>query len=131
VSNYLFAYGTLLPERAPSDVAHIVARLRAIGEGTLRGTLYDFGDYPGAVLDDSSQTLIHGTIFELPQDRELLRELDEYEGFDPADASGSLFVRQVQPVTLATGELLRCWVYVYNRPAGTAPTIADGRYRRE
>lgn len=128
MSNYLFSYGTLQPRHAPKEVAAAVARLRPIAEGVVHGYLYDFGDYPGAVLDGASGHPIYGTVFLLPDDEGLLRELDEYEGFDPADRNGSLFVRELHPVRLAGGEELICWAYTYNQSPGTAPILAAGRY---
>ena len=128
MSNNLFLYGTLLPEHAPGELALRLASLRRLGEGTVRGALYDFGEYPGAVLDANAGGSVYGTIFELPEDGELLRILDNYEGFDPMNMQASLFVRVLQPVTLADGETVQCWMYLYNRKPGDARRIPSGRY---
>src|SRR6266480_2953212 len=106
MSSYLFLYGTLQPDHAPAEIAPMVKELRRVGEGTMRGLLYDFGAYPGLVLDESADGCIYGTVFELTDDEELLRALDGYEDFDPENAQASLFVRAVQPVTLANGRAL-------------------------
>ena len=126
--SYLFLYGSLLPGDAPAEIAPAIAKLRSLGAGTVRGLLYDLGEYPGAVLDDSAGGHIHGAIFELPEDEELLSALDTYEDFHPNDAEGSLFVRMLQPVVFANGELLQCWMYVYNRDPGAARLIPSGRW---
>ena len=115
MSEYLFAYGTLQPDQAPDEIASAVARLRPVGEGFVRGSLYDFGDYPGAVLDPSSRKKISGTVFLLPKDESVLKTMDEYEEFDPHTPQKSLFVRILCPVKLSTGKTLQCWVYVYNQ----------------
>ena len=128
MSEYLFAYGTLQPGHAPPDVAHIVSRFKLIGEGFVNGALYDLGDYPGAVLDASSQQNIAGTVFELPADPLLLSEIDAYEVYDPAAPDASLFLRVMHPVALATGGSLPCWVYVWNGNPATAPIIPGGRF---
>jgi gamma-glutamylcyclotransferase (GGCT)/AIG2-like uncharacterized protein YtfP len=128
MSHYLFLYGTLLPNHAPSELAPAVARLRRLGEGTVRGHLYDLGAYPGAVLDALASAHIHGTVFELPDDEELLCALDLYEDFHSGNVESSLFVRSLQPVTLANGEIVQCWMYVYNRDASGARRILSGRY---
>jgi gamma-glutamylcyclotransferase (GGCT)/AIG2-like uncharacterized protein YtfP len=129
MSKFLFSYGTLLPQHAPKEMAAAVEKLRPAGDGVIYGDLYDLGEYPGAVLDPSSQSKpIYGKVFRLPDDENLLPEIDMYEGFDPSDSSGSLFVRELHPVPLTSGEVLQCWVYVYNRDPGTAPMIASGRY---
>lgn len=54
MTEYLFLYGTLKPNEAASDVAEMVRTLRCIGSATVPGRLYDFGDYPGAVLQSNS-----------------------------------------------------------------------------
>jgi gamma-glutamylcyclotransferase (GGCT)/AIG2-like uncharacterized protein YtfP len=130
MSDSLFAYGTLQPEFAPSAIAHVVARMHVVGNGSVNGVLYDLGGYPGAVLDPSSTQRIHGVVFQLPDDANLWPELDAYEDFDPASPETSPFIRILQPVELATGDTLQCWVYVYNGDPGSARVLPEGNYRR-
>jgi gamma-glutamylcyclotransferase (GGCT)/AIG2-like uncharacterized protein YtfP len=125
---YLFVYGTLLPGRAPTEITPTLRRLRAVGDGFVRGRLYDLGEYPGVVLDETGEK-IPGKIFRLPEEPEVLKRLDEYEEFDAAQPEGSLFVRKEWPVTRRSGsKKLICWVYVYNPHAGVAPTAAPGDF---
>jgi len=125
---YLFTYGTLLPGKAPPEIAATVRRLRRSGRGFVHGHLYDLGEYPGAVLSKTGPVIV-GQIFELPDDPEVLSKLDEYEGFDPAHPQGSLFVRERWPVTLIGGKKkVNCWIYIYNRHPGTAPSISSGDF---
>jgi len=127
MSEFLFTYGTLQPGHAPAEIAQAVNQLRPVGEGVVNGALYDLGDYPGAILDSASSA-ISGTVFELADDADLLRQLDDYEGFDPHAPRKSLFLRQLHPVRLATGQTLNCWVYVYNRKPDSARLVHDGIY---
>jgi gamma-glutamylcyclotransferase (GGCT)/AIG2-like uncharacterized protein YtfP len=129
VSDYLFSYGTLLPEHAPEEIRVAVAKLRPYARGSVRGVLFDFGEYPGAVIDESSRRKVFGTVFRLPRSGDFLEELDKYEGFNPAVPGGSLFVRKLHPVELSSGRLINCWVYEYNGKRGSAPVVASGRYR--
>jgi gamma-glutamylcyclotransferase (GGCT)/AIG2-like uncharacterized protein YtfP len=108
MSEYLFLYGTLLPEHAPREVVAVVSKLRPVGEGTVAGILYDLGDYPGAVLDPMSGKKIFGTVFRLPIDPNILDEFDRYEGFNPSAPDMSLFIRRCCPVRLSTGCILNC-----------------------
>lgn len=139
--DYLFAYGTLLPAATPAEIASVAARLKAIGEGQVRGRLYDLGHFPGAVLEadqysaqDSAQHSIHGTVFELPGDigisrgAEILQALDAYEEFNPADAAASQFLRTRCVVSLPSGTAIECWIYVYNRGVKNAPLVEGGRW---
>jgi len=131
MSRYLFVYGTLDPKHAPSEIAPTVAKLRPLGKASVQGLLYDLGEYPGAVFNGSAKRKISGTVFRIPDDPQILRQLDDYEGFTPSDPRKSLFVRELRPVKLAAGPVLRCWVYTYNRDPGTAQLIPARPYRRK
>ncbi len=113
--DYLFAYGTLQPGSAPGEIAEAAAKLRVIGRGFVYGELYDLDGYPGAVPDSNSKNRIAGMVLELPSDESILRQLDEYEGYDPEAPETSEFVRVWQTVELAGGGTLECWMYRYNR----------------
>jgi len=124
---HLFAYGTLLDGLRPAGITRAAERLGALGPATVRGRLYDLGEYPGLVLDPAANE-VHGTIFTVPDDA-ALAALDAYEGFEPEEPARSLFVRTRVAATLPDGRPLNCLVYVYNRDPAGAPVIASGRYR--
>ena len=126
MSQYLFTYGTLQPERAPAEIASAVHGLQVLGKGWVRGVLYDLGEYPGAVLDEEAEE-IEGTVCKLPANPGILRQLDAYEEFDPGAPESSLFVRGLHQVMLDSGRTLACWVYVYNRDPAGAKTIQGSR----
>ena len=128
MTEYLFLYGTLKPNKAAGDIAETVQRLRPLGPATVPGRLYDFGDYPGAVIDQSARTSIKGELCELPSDGSTLKSLDEYEEFNTADRKNSLFVRARAIADLNDGRRLTVWVYVYNRDPGGARLIVSGDY---
>jgi gamma-glutamylcyclotransferase (GGCT)/AIG2-like uncharacterized protein YtfP len=130
MTEYLFLYGTLKPNEATSDVAETVRTLRRVGSATVPGRLYDFGEYPGAVLDRTAKSSIKGELFELPNDDTALKALDDYEEFNRADRKNSLFVRTRTVATLQGGRQLNAWVYVYNRNPGSARQIASGDYSK-
>ena len=130
MNQHLFLYGTLLPSEAPKEIAGIVKRFRRLGSAHVRGRLYDFGEFPGAVLDPLSRTMIHGELVVLPSDERILEELDRYEEFDPADPKKSLFVRKKVQVQLANGSSREGWIYVYNRSPRKAKLVRGGDYVR-
>ena len=130
MSQHLFVYGTLLQSEAPKEIASVVKRFRSLGSAHVRGRLYDFGEFPGAVLDPSSRTIIHGELVVLPADGRILQELDRYEEFDPSDPKRSLFVRKKARVQLANGNSREGWIYVYNRPPRKAKLVRGGDYVR-
>jgi len=128
MSDHLFVYGTLQAGLGPSEIAHGVKGLKHVGSATIPGILYDFGHYPGAVLDPSSERTISGVVLELPEDPVLLALLDQYEEFYPAARETSQFLRVRETVTLESGLEIECWIYVYNRDPGSAPVLAGGRF---
>src|ERR1051326_7402037 len=128
MNNYLFLYGTLLPAQAPKEIAAIVKRFRRLGPAQVRGKLYDFGEFPGAVLDSSTRNMIQGELVALPSDEGVLKALDRYEEFDPLDTKRSIFVRQKAKVRMANGSSREGWIYVYNRRPGAAKLIPGGDY---
>jgi len=130
VTHHLFVYGTLSPRHAPPEIAATVRRLRPVGSASVPGQLYDLGEYPGAVLSKTARSQIRGEVFELPTDAKTLSSLDDYEGFEPAKPTSSLFVRRAWPVVMDDGTRLRCWVYVYNGDLRQAQPVRNGRYSR-
>ena len=130
MSQHLFLYGTLLPSEAPKEIASVVKRFRRLGSAKVRGKLYDIGEFPGAILDPSSRTMIHGELVVLPSDDRSLQTLDRYEEFDPTDPQTSLFVRRKATVRMADGTSREGWIYVYNRNPGNAKLTRGGNYLR-
>ena len=110
---FLFIYGTLHPDRAPAEIAAAARRLTPIGPATIRGALYNFGAYPGVVLDPTAPP-IPGELFTVPDDA-TLAALDTYEDYRPADPVNSLFLRVETTATTPDGAHHPCSVYVYNR----------------
>jgi gamma-glutamylcyclotransferase (GGCT)/AIG2-like uncharacterized protein YtfP len=128
MKEYLFTYGTLSPEFAPLEIAEAVGRLKFVNDGFIRGWLYDLGDFPGAVLDEKSPNYVFGQVFQLPDDKLVLNQLDEYEEFDLNNIKGSLFVRKKATVTTANQRKIECWIYVYNQIPEQAELVASGNY---
>ncbi len=130
MSDYLFVYGTLQPGLAPAKVADLAAKLQPVGKGYVRGMLYDLGGYPGAMPDPLANSIIAGTVMELPEDASVLRRLDNYEGFDPRAPETSEYIRVRQTVELDSGRTLECWFYRYNRPQHRPTLVEGGAWQR-
>jgi len=126
VAQYIFFYGTLLPELVPPKMVRAVSQLKAVGVGTVSGRLYDLGNYPGAILG-GGRSRIRGRVFELPAEESVLKALDDFEGFQPGRAANE-YVRRRCRVVLEDGQKLTCWIYEYNRQPGPARLIPDGDY---
>ena len=120
MSEYIFLYGTLLPELAPAKMAAAVGQLRVVGPATVPGRLYDLGNYLGAVLGGRSR--IRGRVFELPAKKSVLKSFDDYEGTE--------YIRKKCRALLQDGRKLTCWIYEYNRDPGPAKLVPGGDYLR-
>jgi gamma-glutamylcyclotransferase (GGCT)/AIG2-like uncharacterized protein YtfP len=129
--DHFFFYGILIPEYAPEHLREVLAGFHSLGEGSLPGTLYDFGNYPGAVFDEASPSHVFGRVYMGSSDDLLLAELDRYEGYDQLSPAEGEYIRKRRNVTLATGKVVECWMYDYNWSTTGFPIIADGRWQRE
>jgi gamma-glutamylcyclotransferase (GGCT)/AIG2-like uncharacterized protein YtfP len=128
--NHLFVCGTLLSGLTPASIAHLAERFKIVGEATVQGTLYDLGEYPGAVLDERGSERVRGMVFELPDDPAFLLALDDYEGIVPSNEAASLFLRVRTEAVLADDRRIPCWMYVYNREINGQSLVPDGDYRK-
>ena len=129
MGDYFFFYGTLIPEFAPAHLREVLAAFQLVGEGSVPGVLYDFGNYPGAVFEESAQSRVFGRVYRAACDDLLLAELDRYEGYDQLEPEAGEYVRRRQSATLADGDLVECWAYDYNWSTDGFESIASGRWQ--
>jgi len=128
-SDRLFVYGTLM-----RGFEHPMARLLSanadfLGAARCRGRLYLVKHYPGLVLSDDAEDVVHGEVYRLRAPDELLREFDMYEACGEGFAPPTEYLRQLLPVTLGDGAASTpAWTYVYNWPVDHLPRIVSGRF---
>lgn len=122
----MFFYGTLMAGFDRRRRTGIDAKLRFIGRGWIRGTLFDVGLYPAAV--PSPDGKVWGEIYDMADAETVLSALDEIEGYRPDDPDRSLYTRAQADVVLLDGSAARAWVYFYNAPLGHAARIPSGDY---
>lgn len=120
---YVFVYGTLrageINDIGRAAARHRIEAPRFIGVATVRGRLYDFGNYPGLVLDASAGT-VRGDVYQIED--ALVPVLDEIEEVYPG--VDGLFKSREVSVDLG-GRELRCLFY----PVG--PEAVANRMRIE
>lgn len=126
MSELIFFYGTLMAGFARRRRAGIDDKLTYMGRGQIRGQLFDLGLYPAAVPGSEGQ--VWGEVYRTDAPDEVLRALDDIEGYRADDPDKSLYVRQLADVSLPGGQADRAWVYFYNAPLGQAQRIASGDY---
>jgi gamma-glutamylcyclotransferase (GGCT)/AIG2-like uncharacterized protein YtfP len=125
MSDYLFAYGTLIPGCEPAHMNAICSRMEFIGEGTVRGLLYDLVHYPGVV---EGKGTVRGVVVSVPNDA--WAALDAYEGCPIPCGGDGLFRRIITRATLDDGRQVDCWLYVYARDVEGRRVVPSGDWRR-
>ncbi len=116
---HVFVYGTLRAGGS-NDIARYAPPPERVGSAFVAGTLYDLGDYPGAVLDGMGR--IAGEVYRITPEVE--GQLDALEGV-MADESGEYIKREI--AVSIEGRTLDCLVYEIHpsRLAGR-PVIRSG-----
>ena len=130
---HVFVYGTLrageINDMMRAAARHGIASPSYIGTTSLGGHLYDFGHYPGMVIDAAGHG-VTGDIYRIPA--ALIPVLDEIEAVYPGEAG--LFVREMHDIA-CNGSTYACIVYPVSESAvGQLPQIPGGdwvAYRRE
>jgi len=126
ISNYLFVYGTLLDKQNEFG-AYLNANCSFYADGKFKGRLYDIGEYPGAVVDSGGLNYVSGKIFLVNNTAEVLKLLDDYEGFGPKQQQPNLFVRELLNIKTEKTPVI-CWTYLYNLPIDGLRLIGSGKY---
>jgi gamma-glutamylcyclotransferase (GGCT)/AIG2-like uncharacterized protein YtfP len=129
-NNYLFIYGTLRKEIAPSEFIHNLLDRYAdfVDDGYVQGKLYDIGSYPGLIPSDNSEDKVAGEVFKLADSEEVLNTFDEYEGCSPRFPEPWEYVRKKVKVILKKGGIVNAWVYQYNLDISDKTLITSGDY---
>lgn len=126
-SNYLFVYGSLLSGFKNPAYEYITRYFELIGPATTNGTLYDLGNYPAAVPDESGRSII-GELYKIRNTNQLsyaIAQLDGYEGLNPEAGEIPNYKRAISIVS-CNKEQVEAWVYWFNHAIAHYPVIASG-----
>lgn len=110
---HLFVYGTLRLNSTHEMARYLHANSTYIGRGRMPGTVYDFGEYPGAVFDEKSGSMVEGDVFYLFDPEEMLARLDACEGIGYPFEPPYEYVRAEKLICFAD-EFIKSWVYLLN-----------------
>jgi gamma-glutamylcyclotransferase (GGCT)/AIG2-like uncharacterized protein YtfP len=100
---------------------HDIAEPTLIGTATVRGRLFDFGAYPGLVLDEAGSP-VRGDVYEI--DPDLVAVLDEIEEVYPG-VEGLFVAREV--MVEVDGAAMACLLYPVTKSAVKGlPEIRSG-----
>ena len=123
---HIFFYGTLMRGFDLRRRTAIDPLLRLVGQGVVRGALYDLGPYPAAVRAEGT---IRGEVYAVTDPVRLLPRVDAVERYLPDDPARSEYVRAAAPVALDGAGRCTAWIYFYAQPLAGAVRIPSGDYR--
>jgi gamma-glutamylcyclotransferase (GGCT)/AIG2-like uncharacterized protein YtfP len=123
----LFVYGSLLQELLSPTHRQLLQATTFLGRGCFPGRLYELGNYPGAILDESSPVMVRGQLLLLPDD-EILKALDSYEGCSVVDPLPHEYSRTRITILLDNHDSLLAWTYLYILPTEKLIEIPGGDY---
>lgn len=123
---HLFVYGTLRAESTAPQAEWLKGVARHKGTARLAGRLVHLGNYPGLLPAMNSTQRVIGELYELPDDADVLEQLDRYEGCHPDDPEPHEYCRIVCTATDEDGVRVWCWTYLYQWPSEHTEIIDNG-----
>lgn len=124
---YLFVYGSLRKGFHSPVYEYISRYFHFIGEGKVKGQLFDLGSYPGAIpVNDDS--FIAGELYQIKNESEFswaMAQLDDYEGVTVEAGEAQLYRRDLADIFI-NNEIVPAWIYWYNGDVSGRPVIASG-----
>ena len=125
-SAFLFVYGSLLDEDNEFAI-YLKDNSKFYSTGKVKGTLYDIGEYPGAILFPEGGEYIYGNILKIDTPEKVFKVIDDYEGYGGEQSWPNEFIRILTGIEVEA-EVIDCWIYVYNLPVNGLRYIKGGRY---
>ena len=105
----IFVYGTLRRDGS-RPIPLLFSAAEWVGDGTIRGSLFDFGAYPGLQLDDGG--VVIGEVYQVTAD--MMTTMDDIERYDANDWNGSYYWRKPIRVQLHDASIIMAEVYEVN-----------------
>ena len=128
--NYqLFVYGSLLSGFKSPAYDYISQFFDLVGEGKVKGLLFDMGEYPAAVPADFHDSFIEGELYTIRNHQEFswaIAQLDDYEGVLVEANQAALYRREAVQVVTDAGVTTTAWIYWYNGDVSGRPRIESG-----
>ncbi len=128
MSDYLFVYGTLRQNANHPMHQQLVAHAKFVAMAQYQASLYQLSYYPAAVPSSNTADQVVGELYQLVQPELILPVLDEYEECGEGFAEPQEYRRELQQVTLDSGESVSAWVYIYNRDTSALQQIQSGDF---
>jgi gamma-glutamylcyclotransferase (GGCT)/AIG2-like uncharacterized protein YtfP len=127
-SNYnLFVYGSLRSGFQHEAYKYIAQYFTLIGTATVKGLLFDMGQYPVA-LPAEEEKFIQGELYSVKRPEEFsyaIGQLDDYEGVYAEEGETALYKREEKTI-YCNGQLYKAWVYWFTGNVSGRPQIPSG-----
>jgi len=123
----VFVYGSLRSGFRSPVYEYISRFFTFLGEGKVRGRLFDMGSYPAGIPVDDDQFII-GELYRANQENEFawaIAQLDDYEGVTVEMDEVQLYRRELTDVYIKD-EVIKAWIYWYNGDVTGKPPIISG-----
>ena len=115
VTYHLFVYGSLRSGFRNPAYAYLTKYFHLLGDGVVKGKLFDNGSYPVAV-PDNNDSFITGELYVLNNPDEFdwaIAQLDDYEGLNVEAGHHPLYKRELVDV-FQNDKGTKSWIYWYN-----------------
>ena len=123
----LFVYGSLRSGFRSPAYEYISRYFDLVGEGKVRGKLYDLGEYPAAKPADENKYII-GELYKIRNEKEFawaIGQLDDYEGVHVGFDETQLYRRDITEVFI-NNDVTKAWIYWYHGEVTDKPVIESG-----
>jgi gamma-glutamylcyclotransferase (GGCT)/AIG2-like uncharacterized protein YtfP len=123
----LFVYGSLRSGFHSSVYDYISRFFTYVGDATVKGKLYDLGEYPAGIPVEED-VFIKGELYTIKNQQEFswaIGQLDDYEGMYVEAGETPLYLRKISEVYI-NGTATTAWVYWYNGDVTGKPVVASG-----
>ena len=123
----LFVYGSLRSGFRSPAYEYISRYFDLIGEGKVKGKLFDLGEYPAAKPTDDDKFII-GELYRIRHENEFswaIGQLDDYEGVHVSFDETQLYKRNIADVHI-NNEITTAWIYWYHGDIEGKPVIESG-----
>ena len=123
----LFVYGSLRSGFRSPAYEYISRYFDLVGEGKVKGKLYDLGDYPAAMPTDENKFII-GELYKIRSENEFawaIGQLDDYEGVHVGFDETQLYRRDITEIFI-DNNVSKAWIYWYHGDVSGKPVIESG-----
>ncbi len=123
----LFVYGSLRSGFRSPAYEYVSRYFDLVGEGKVKGLLYDLGTYPAAKPSNENKFIV-GELYRIRNENEFawaMGQLDDYEGVHVDFDETQLYRRDITEVYI-DNKITNAWIYWYHGDVTGKPIIESG-----